>query len=428
MNIKKTLIASTILVTVSSPILSIVSAEEGEQTRNTTGASVTSSMMKGIIFTDVPENHWAHDSIYALVDLGYVAGYPDGTYGINKDVTRGEAASILARWMRDEGNIAEEGTYDNPFTDVPSSYWATNDILAVVDAGYMTGKGDGVFDPYATVTRAEMATILVNVVGTETKADYQFYDVPDAFWASEYIKNAYSNGLVNGMGDYKYEPNGKVSRAQYAQFIMNGINFDEDFVPEPIPPEEITPPVVTPSDDFYDEPWVDDVYDVYTDDLLVPTESIWTKLIAHNSFYKILSEDGLKVIHDVNEKYGTKFQIIGLQGYIAIEDTNMDNPNTIRFMVPRMDQGEGFVTDYMFTDIGASELVEGLVNVIDTTLYSGISEGLDIAEEKFYEYQELDHLKGWVQTYDTPNYTAELSTLGGNNMVEGDISILATEK
>lgn len=186
------------------------------------------------IFTDVPTSHWAKASIDELSNLGYISGYTNGTFGINDKVTRGQVASVLVRWMKDEGKLKDKDNLKNPFTDVPSSAWYSHDVLLAVDAELMNGKGNSKFDPNATMTRAEMATVLVNALGTSKKADYTFYDVAPTHWASENIKNAYSNGLVSGTGNDGYTPNGSVTRGQMAQFISNGIHMDSDFEAKPI--------------------------------------------------------------------------------------------------------------------------------------------------------------------------------------------------
>ncbi len=59
-------------------------------------------------FADVPADHWAYDSIVELAAAGLIEGYPDGTYGGSRMMTRYEAAMVFARALtRLENQIAD---------------------------------------------------------------------------------------------------------------------------------------------------------------------------------------------------------------------------------------------------------------------------------------------------------------------------------
>ena len=51
-------------------------------------------------FSDVPDSHFAHDFITWLFDNGITAGFPDGTYRPNNNVTRAEMAVFLLSKLR----------------------------------------------------------------------------------------------------------------------------------------------------------------------------------------------------------------------------------------------------------------------------------------------------------------------------------------
>ncbi|MFN7019677.1 MAG: S-layer homology domain-containing protein, partial [Fimbriimonadales bacterium] len=61
------------------------------------------SLVAGLTFAqmrDVPPGHWAYQSIEQLVQLGIIEGYPDGTFGPNRTMTRAEFAQAIARAYR----------------------------------------------------------------------------------------------------------------------------------------------------------------------------------------------------------------------------------------------------------------------------------------------------------------------------------------
>ena len=60
---------------------------------------VTASAYAANPFSDVPAGHWAYDAVNKLAAAGVVDGYPDGTYGGDKLMTRYEMAQIVAKAM-----------------------------------------------------------------------------------------------------------------------------------------------------------------------------------------------------------------------------------------------------------------------------------------------------------------------------------------
>jgi len=48
-------------------------------------------------FVDVPLNHWAYDSVQSLAAKGVIVGYPDGTFGGSRTMTRYEFAEAVAK-------------------------------------------------------------------------------------------------------------------------------------------------------------------------------------------------------------------------------------------------------------------------------------------------------------------------------------------
>ena len=66
---------------------------------------VTASAYAANPFSDVPAGHWAYDAVNKLAAEGVVDGYPDGTYGGDKLMTRYEMAQIVAKAMAKGANV-----------------------------------------------------------------------------------------------------------------------------------------------------------------------------------------------------------------------------------------------------------------------------------------------------------------------------------
>lgn len=66
---------------------------------------LTASAYAANPFSDVPAGHWAYDAVNKLAAEGVVDGYPDGTYGGDKLMTRYEMAQIVAKAMAKGANV-----------------------------------------------------------------------------------------------------------------------------------------------------------------------------------------------------------------------------------------------------------------------------------------------------------------------------------
>ena len=66
---------------------------------------VTASAYAANPFSDVPAGHWAYDAVNKLAAEGVVDGYPDGTYGGDRLMTRYEMAQIVAKAMAKGANV-----------------------------------------------------------------------------------------------------------------------------------------------------------------------------------------------------------------------------------------------------------------------------------------------------------------------------------
>jgi len=115
---------------------------------------------RNISFTDL-DKHWAKDNIGNLVAAGVISGYPDGTFRPDQKVTREEMVVMLSRIMNLD-NLEKDQTKGH-FNDLNGAY-AAEEIQASAQAGIVSGKGDGSFNPKSNATRAEALQIILNVL------------------------------------------------------------------------------------------------------------------------------------------------------------------------------------------------------------------------------------------------------------------------
>ena len=91
------------------------------------------------------------------------------------------------------------------FTDIDSVSWGWNAILYAYDNGIMTGVGENQFRPEGTLTREQFAkiiTVAFNKFDENARVDY--IDVDALNWAAPYIASAKNAGFMNGVGDAEF--------------------------------------------------------------------------------------------------------------------------------------------------------------------------------------------------------------------------------
>ncbi|MGG5741622.1 MULTISPECIES: N-acetylmuramoyl-L-alanine amidase [Bacillus cereus group] len=163
-------------------------------------------------FPDVPA--WADKSVNYLVDKKVLSGYPDGTFGSSDTLDRASAATIMTKAL----GIQVDTNAKPSFKD-SQNHWATPYIAAAEKAGIVKGEGNGVFNPSGKVTRAAMATMLVNA--------YKLQNINTSNRQSEFedLKGHWGEKFANTLIDLKisigtdngWQPNRFITRAEAAQ-------------------------------------------------------------------------------------------------------------------------------------------------------------------------------------------------------------------
>jgi hypothetical protein len=114
------------------------------------------------------------------------------------------------------------------FPDVPSDYWAFNEIMACRASGIVSGYWDGTYRPADPVTRDQMAVYIARAVAAGDAnvptgpATATFPDVPTGHWAFKYVQYCYDQAVVQGYWD-GYHPDEYVSRAQMAVYVSRAL-------------------------------------------------------------------------------------------------------------------------------------------------------------------------------------------------------------
>ncbi|MBE6997497.1 MAG: hypothetical protein E7427_04930 [Ruminococcaceae bacterium] len=106
------------------------------------------------------------------------------------------------------------------FTDVKPDDWFYEGVKYVADQGLMNGVADGLFDPNGTTTRGMIVTILYRLEGSPAvTGENPFTDVAAGQWYSDAVIWAAENKIVEGFEDGTFRPNEPITREQLAAIL-----------------------------------------------------------------------------------------------------------------------------------------------------------------------------------------------------------------
>lgn len=176
-------------------------------------------------FSDVNPNDSHAANINALVELGYIKGFADGTFKPYQSITRGQVAKIFARILTDQGFQAPD-KIEQVFDDVPLDAKDQELVKAaaiVKAAGVMTGS-QGKLNPAQNITREQMAKVLVEAFDLTKPADFtsKITDLDKADPSfRDYIQTLEANGVTVVT---EYRPKDSVTRAAFASFVKRALD------------------------------------------------------------------------------------------------------------------------------------------------------------------------------------------------------------
>ncbi|NBI30577.1 Ig-like domain-containing protein [Chengkuizengella marina] len=148
------------------------------------------------------EEMTTEDKFYDLKEKGIFDGYLDGLPHLEDNMTREQAAKIIALVFGLDIDESAEST----FSDVASDRWSTKYIEASVEVGIIEGMGDGTFAPKANVTIEEFAKMLAvgyaDLTNVELDEEATVDNENVSEWAQHYIAAALDLGLIAEYEDY----------------------------------------------------------------------------------------------------------------------------------------------------------------------------------------------------------------------------------
>lgn len=193
-------------------------------TRVTSDITITAEFTKYAPVNPVPPTVEAKDLAFNTTDhFAYVNGYPNGTVQPEGNITRAEVAAILYRVM-DAKCVEKYATDKNTFADVDAFKWYNTYISTLANAGVIVDSANGYFRPNEAITRAELAAMIAQFAKVDLTKSVSFNDVLANHWASKEIAIAAKMGWINGYPDGSFRPDATITRAEMITMINRALN------------------------------------------------------------------------------------------------------------------------------------------------------------------------------------------------------------
>lgn len=183
------------------------------------------------------EKPYYFDEVVMLKKTGVINGYPNGTFGADKKVTRAEFSQMIVKAFQGAGYSFT--TYTTaPFADVAEEMWYYYPIEQAYNAGFIAGAYDAegrlLFRPNEPITRAEGLMILNRASSTLSKQlesttctnAEPFNDVNRDDWYCSAVTNGKNFNVTSGRTVKQFAPDAHLSRAEAAVMIRRAMELD----------------------------------------------------------------------------------------------------------------------------------------------------------------------------------------------------------
>ena len=177
-------------------------------------------------FNDLTSVPWAQDSILELQKMNVISGDGSGAFYPDRAVTREEflKMAMTAAGIEPGGSVS--------FSDVDANEWYYGYVAAAFEKGIVNGMDENTFGIGEMITRADMAVMLkrildyagIEIVPTENAFVFDDYKTIPKY-ARESITALCQVGLMNGVGDNRFDAPASATRAESAVAIYRAYNY-----------------------------------------------------------------------------------------------------------------------------------------------------------------------------------------------------------
>ena len=195
-----------------------------------------SAQRSRLTFSDVPVHFWAYSAISRAQQMGFIAGFPDGSFRPQQNLTRTQAIISLVSGLGLRGGNSDSLRVYRDRAQIPS--YAIAAIATAVERRMLAGQPQtDTLEPLRDITRAEATTLIYQALVTAGQASPiasgllvvtepalpAFFDL-EGHWSIPFIQGLTAQSLIGGFTDGSFRPNVPMTRAQYAALLARAFN------------------------------------------------------------------------------------------------------------------------------------------------------------------------------------------------------------
>lgn len=181
-------------------------------------------------FIDMDGYEWAEEAVNELHNRNIAYGITEELFAPGREITRAEFVTLL---MRGFELIGEDATCN--FEDVPDGAWYYPAVAMAYSMGIVSGYDTTTFGANDKVSRQDMAAMVVRLIsklGFDLPKSTSYEGFADDFEIADYARDAviklYESGIINGVGENRFDPKGTANRAATAKILYSTLKIQWD--------------------------------------------------------------------------------------------------------------------------------------------------------------------------------------------------------
>ena len=191
--------------------------------------TITVTLPYGTEYTYLVPNYTVSSGAIVTMDDPELMGKPlyNGETDVNFTTTR--KFTVIAENEKNSTEWTVRVVVSSAFTDVNPGDWFYDNVMDAARNGYVSGMGDGTFQPKKATTRAEFASMIAKAMGytdSDATGETRFTDVDADQWYAGAITYCYDNGIILGYEDNTFKPTQTITRQEAASILKNAFNLN----------------------------------------------------------------------------------------------------------------------------------------------------------------------------------------------------------
>ena len=191
-----------------------------------TNKTITVTLPYGTEYTYLTPNYTVSEGAIVTIDDPELQGKPlfPGYTDVNFSTSR--KMTVLAENESDSTEYTIRVQIEERFSDVSPDDWFYDNVMGAAANGYISGMGDGTFNPKGATTRAQFASMIAKAMGYDDSlaGETRFKDVPADQWYAGAITYCFDNDIISGYDDGTFQPDKTITRQEAASILKNAFN------------------------------------------------------------------------------------------------------------------------------------------------------------------------------------------------------------